>query len=265
MTQLNQAIVLLTGASGGFGQEFTRQLLQAGSRLILTDRDQSLLSQFIGTLDLEQVPGEVLGFGAFDLATRQGCEQLYQWAQGQVRELEKQKDPEQAGTIDILVNNAGIGLWGRLDEVPLQQWEQVMQVNLLTPMDLCSRFMADMIARRQGHIVNIASLAGWYVPVGLSVYGASKFGLRGFSEGLWRSLKHHNIQVTTAYPFFSRTPILQAQQYGSLAQTTVLPEYLITEPNQVIKRILQAIRHNQRQVFPDLVAQLIYLGRGLLP
>jgi short-subunit dehydrogenase len=134
-----------------------------------------------------------------------------------------------------------------------------MQVNLLAPMRLSALFVADMIARRQGHIVNISSLAGWSASAGMAHYAASKFGLRGFSEGLFNEVKHYNVYVTAVYPFFSRTPILQAERFGTLAQEFQgLPDRLITDPAKVMQATIQGIVRNRLHVFPDSIAQIFH-------
>ncbi|HEY9700676.1 MAG TPA: SDR family NAD(P)-dependent oxidoreductase [Trichocoleus sp.] len=254
MTQLQNAVVLITGAAGGFGQELTRQLLKIGSRLILTDRDKTGLQQQAEILWKEAAAGEILACLEADLASREGCELLYQ----QVRSLNV--------PVDVLINNAGIAVFGRTDEVPIDQWEQLMQVNLLTPMRLSSWFLAEMIDRQKGHIVNISSMAGWTSRAGLSHYVASKFGLRGFSETLFDEAKEHQVKVTTVYPFFSRTPILQCAQHGTLAQqNNALPDRLITNPVAVMRQTIQAIQQDKREVFPDRIGHNIHLMKRYFP
>jgi len=169
MTELNNAVIVLTGATGGFGQELTSQLLQAGSQLILSDLNQGALDSQAAKMSSEITTGKIIACIKSDLSSGEGCQALFD----QVRAL---KIP-----IDILINNAGIGLFGRMDEVPGDKWERLMQVNLMAPMRLSSLFVSDMIDRRQGHIVNISSLAGWIAPAGMAHYSCSKFGLRGFS------------------------------------------------------------------------------------
>ncbi|MDJ0736744.1 MAG: SDR family NAD(P)-dependent oxidoreductase [Nostocaceae cyanobacterium] len=248
MTQLHKAVILITGASGGFGVELTRQLLEAGSRLILTDLDEIILRQRVEAIQRQVSTGEVLAIIPSDLSTREGCENLY----NQVKALNI--------PIDILINNAGVGLFGRMDEVPSQKWELVMQVNLLAPMRLSSLFVADMIACQKGHIVNISGIAGWSVFAGMSHYCATKFGLRGFSEGLFNEVKEYNVKVTAVYPFFSRTPILQSQRYGTLAKRIKgVPEYMTTDPAEVIQATIQGIIDNKLHVFPDTVAQAFHI------
>jgi short-subunit dehydrogenase len=254
MTQLYEAVVLITGAAGGFGQELTRQLLEAGSRLILTDIDEAVLRERVEAIQREVFTGDVLAFFGVDLSTRTGCETLYH----QVKALDI--------PIDILINNAGIAVFGRMDEVPSEKWEQLMQINMLAPMRLSTLFVADMITRRKGHIVNISSVAGWTVLAGLTHYSASKFGLRGFSEGLFNEVKEYNVQVTAVYPFFSRTPILQVKQYGSLAQDNLLlPQYLTTDPAKVMRATIQGIRRDKLHIFPDAIAQTLHLLKRYCP
>ena len=254
MTELNNAVVLITGAAGGFGRELTKQLLAQGSHLILTDLDLEILQEQVTTIQAEVTTGKVILCLEADLATQAGCHNLYQ----QVKALNI--------PLDILINNAGIGLFGRMDEVPQEKWEQLMEVNLMTPMRLSSLFVADMIACRQGHIVNISSLAGWIAPAGMAHYSTSKFGLRGFSEGLFNEVKPYNIKVTAVYPFFSRTPILQSARYGTLAQNSEeIPDRLLTKPEQVMAKTIQAIVREQLHVFPDPMANYIHLLKQYFP
>lgn len=254
MTQLQNATIVLTGAAGGFGQQFTRQLLQAGSHLILIDFDADLLQQRVTPIQQEIATGKVIACWGIDLATKEGCQAVYD----RVKTLQL--------PVDILINNAGLGLYGRMDEVPSEKWETLMQVNLLAPMRLSALLMADMIARQQGHIVNISSLAGEIVPPGLTHYGASKFGLRGFTEGLLNEVKRYNLKVTGVYPFFSQTPLLQSEQYGTLAENNNYSlENIATEPAHVIEKTIQGIVRNQRHVFPDRTAKLLHLLKQYVP
>ncbi len=247
MTQLRGAVVLLTGAAGGFGRELARQLTAAGSQLVLSDRSEELLST---------AASEVAALAAIaaDLGEPGACDALY----GQLQER---------GIVpDILINNAGLGLFGRHDEVPDEAWERLMQVNLLAPMRLSALFARDAVPRGSGHIVNISSLAGWVAPAGLGSYAASKFGLRGFSEALAAELKPHNVKVTAVYPFFSRTPILDCPRYGALAtENRQSPSRWATDPARVMAATLVGIRQNRRHVFPDRPGLLVHWVKRYIP
>ena len=252
MSKLQDTVVLITGAAGGFGQEMARQFLQAGSRVVLTDLDKGALEALVVEIRQTIHTGKVLGCIAGDLSTAEGCQQLFEGVQALGQH------------VDILVNNAGIAQFGRFDEVPAEKWELLVQINLLAPMRLSHLFIPGMIERRRGHIVNISSLAGWIGSRGLTSYTASKFGLRGFGEALSDELKPHNVQVTNAYPFFSRTPILDSPSYGTLERAPQ-SERMFTEPEEVIQQVIKGIRNNQLHVFPDRMAKIAHLIRRFIP
>lgn len=257
MSQLQAATILITGAGGGFGQVLTQQLLAKGSQLILTDHPTAHLTDTVKALGESmpaQATGKVLACLDLDLSAAAGCDDLYAAIQA-------------LGLVpDIVINNAGMALVGNQIEIPRDRWETMMQVNLLSPMRLSSRFAADMVARRQGHIVNISSLAGWIAPPGLTAYAASKYGLRGFSEGLRYELAPHQVRVTTVYPFFSRTPLLQSPRFGAVAKSDkVLPLALTTDPQRIMARMIRAIERNQAEVFPDSFAWLGQLTKRYVP
>lgn len=254
MTDLNNALVLITGASGGFGRQMTAQFLKAGCDLIVSDRNEGALhtlkAEFCGQT------ARIRGAIPADLSIQSGPGDLFTG----VEALGLQPD--------VLVNNAGIAVSGRFDHVPQERWEALMQINLLAPMRLCTMFMPQMIARRSGHIVNISSLAGWIGSPGISAYCASKFGLHGFSESIAAELEDFNVRVSAVYPCFSRTPILDSEQFGYAERRTV-PDAMVSEPADVVAAIIRGIRQNRLHIFPDKLARRIhYLKRffpGLMP
>ena len=247
MTDLNQALVLITGADGGFGRQMTRQFLAAGSRLIISDIDERRLG------DLQTHTGaaadRVLATIATDLSGEEGCRLLYD-------------EVMKTGAIpDVIVNNAGVGVAGRLDHVPQDRWERLMQINLLAPMRLCQLFMPHLIERGSGHFVNISSIAGWLGTKGMTSYCAAKYGLRGFSEALAGDLEEFDIKVSTVYPFFSRTPILESEQFGYETRREI-PIDMATDPSDVVAAIIKGVRKNRDHIFPDRTAkQLHYITR----
>jgi len=244
MTDLARKTVLITGAGGGFGRPMVRQFRAAGARLILTDIDADALQ---GAID--DAGDDLVASTITDLSVEEGCDTLIETC------------TSLGGAPDILVNNAGIAVAGRLDHVPQEHWESLMQLNLLAPMRLCNRLMPAMIERGSGHIVNISSIAGWTAAEGLSSYCASKFGLRGFGMSLAADLRGTGVQVTNVYPCFSRTPILDSPQHG-YAEKRVVPDYLISDPEHVVAQILLGVLRNRLHVFPDKYARIIhYLAR----
>lgn len=240
MTEAANKTVLITGAGGGFGRHMVQQFRAAGARLVLTDLGEAALGAVAADAGHDLVAAV-----AADLSTETGCQALVAACS------------ERGVVPDILVNNAGIACAGRVDHVPRDRWETLMQLNLLAPMRLCSGFLPGMLQRGSGHIVNISSLAGWAGARGMSSYCASKFGLRGFGESLSADLRGTGVHVTNVYPSFSQTPILDSPQYGYDDRLKV-PPHLVSDPAQVVARLIAGVRRKKLHVFPDKYARTAY-------
>jgi len=247
MTDLRQKTVLITGAGGGFGLHMTRQFRNAGSCLLVTDLHDRALRAAV-----DESGDALIASVTADLSTEAGCAALVEACAAR------------SVVPDLLVNYAGIAVAGRLDHVPGERWETLMQLNLMAPMRLCRYFLPYMIERQSGHIVNISSLAGWIGTQGLTSYCAAKFGLRGFGEALAGDLEEHNVKVTTVYPCFSRTPILDSEQFG-YDQRRVVPEGMISEPADIVATIIKGVQRNKLHVFPDRYARTIHYLKRFAP
>ncbi|MCG8346259.1 MAG: SDR family oxidoreductase [Chloroflexales bacterium] len=256
MRSLQGNIVLITGAGGGFGQAMIRQFLQEGCQLVLADLSRDKILQAVeyvtATPGDRALTGKILGFIAADLANPVRSEALYR----QCLAITPR--------VDMLINNAGIACFGRLADVPQERWEQLMQINLLAPMRLTAKFLPDMIARRSGYIVNISSVAGLIGVPGLSSYCTSKFGLRGFGEALAAELTPYGIGVTNIYPYFARTPILQAERFGSMSLPAP-PDQMLYDPEFVIAKLIKGIREQKLHIYPGAIPQLIDCLQRLAP
>ena len=246
---LQDATVLITGATGGFGLEFMRQCLAAGSNLIVTDLSGPRLEANVAAIRQKEKRGSIIQQIAADLSSAEGCVKLVNAV---------------THTPDILINNAGVAMYGRFSDTPRRSWETLMQVNLMAPMRLTYGFLPAMIKRGSGHIVNLSSMAGWVGTRGLAPYSASKYGLRGFGEALADELAYHNIHVTNVYPFYSKTPILDSPQYGSLHRPE-LPDDMVSDPVEVVREVLEAVQQNEVHVFPDKVARRLHLFKRFIP
>jgi short-subunit dehydrogenase len=248
MTELRDATVLVTGAGGGFGQAMTRQLLAAGSQLMLTDREDVPLQQVTEKM-LEQAGASdrsqrILRYIAADLSSADGCRSLYEAAGAS------------APPVDVLINNAGIAMSGYFVDIPQAEWERLIQINLLAPMRLTALFAPGMIDRRHGHIVNISSVAGLIGVPTLAPYSVAKFGLRGFTEALAREMKPRGVSVTGVYPYFARTPILNSPHYGSSRRASA-PERGLYSPDFVVEQMIRGIKRGRVHVCPGFTPRLI--------
>ena len=248
MGYMTNKTILLTGAAGGFGQEYIRQLLTHQSNVIVTDMDASRLEDMVNR-SASSIPGRkgnVLGLFASDLSTKGGCE----WVYAECKKI--------TARVDILINNAGMINYGYFHEIPYEAWEKLLRVNLLAPMHLTSMFVRDMLQRGYGHIVNMSSVAA-FVPTSFETpYTVSKCGLLGFGMALYGELKKKGIHVTNVYPFFANTPLLQSPSY-SRQKPKKLPRLLLDEPAMVVRKAIQGICRKDLHVYPGFYAKLFHL------
>lgn len=180
-------VVVLTGASSGIGLATARELAARNYALVLAARRSDQIQRLAHELDpsgsrIIAIPTDVTD----DTSRRALIRQMH----------------EHFGRLDVLINNAGVTIekgWWWDDPDPLR----VLRVNLEAPIELVRLVLPEMTERGSGHIVNIGSVAGRAATNGM--YSASKFGLRGFSDGLRRELLGTGIQVSLVSPGFVRS------------------------------------------------------------
>jgi short-subunit dehydrogenase len=187
--------VLITGSSRGLGLAMAEEFGRRGARIVLTARDAEELDRARALLlDREVVggPDELLVLSA-DLRDPAEAERLVQ------------RVTNTWGQVDILVNNAGVITVGPIENQSLQDFREVMDANFFTGLHCTLATLPQMLARRSGTIVNIASIGGKVAVPHLLPYTASKFAEVGFSEGLHAELRSKGIHVLTVCPGLMRT------------------------------------------------------------
>jgi NADP-dependent 3-hydroxy acid dehydrogenase YdfG len=179
-------VILITGASSGIGAATARLFCQRGYRSVLAARRKDRL---------EELVREIQGIGGDAFAVQTDVNDV-----GQLKGL-VESALEHYGHIDVLFNNAGFGRLDWLENLDLSaDIAGQIGVNLTACIQLTSLVLPHMIARRRGVIINMSSLAGWVGTPTYSVYAASKFGVRGFTEALRREVGILGIKVCGIYP-----------------------------------------------------------------
>ncbi|MFQ5344742.1 MAG: SDR family NAD(P)-dependent oxidoreductase [Mariprofundus sp.] len=176
----NRQSVLITGASGGFGLEFAKQLEPQGYRLILHGRDKSRLQMSMDALKYPERHTVVLA----DLNARHGLAEL-------ISALENEQ-------LTGLVNNAGFGIWGTFEQTGIVPQIDVIKTDLKAPIALTHALLPGLLKQR-GFIINVSSLAGEYPLPYMSTYAAAKAGLSYWSEAL-RTELDGRIRIVTLAP-----------------------------------------------------------------
>jgi short-subunit dehydrogenase len=215
-------VALITGASAGLGVEFARQLRERGHRLVLAARRQDRIEELANELgDARAV--------AIDLSKKDAAAKLM-------------ADVDAAGEqVEILVNNAGFGLIGRFAELDAKRQRQMIDLNVGTLTDLCRAVAPQMIARKSGGIINVASTAAFQPGPNMAVYFATKAFVLSLTEALHEELKPHGVHVTCLCPGPTRT------EFGEVAgfNGNGMFERVAMEAPEVVQAGLEALDRNR--------------------
>ena len=234
---------LVTGAASGIGRALALALAREGADLFLIDRDEA---------ELAQVARAAQGLGV--KATARLCD-LTQPAEISAAVAAVLAD---GGVLHILVNNAGIAYYGATLDMTAEQWERIMAVNLLAPIQLIRALLPTLMAQDEAHVVNVGSIFG-LVPLRKgAAYQTSKFGLVGLSAAL-RAEYGRDIGVTALCPGFVRTPLLETFATGAPGQRRhAIPSWLCASPEQVAAAAIRAIGRNRGLVVITPAARLLW-------
>jgi uncharacterized protein len=211
--------VLLTGATGGLGQAIARRLHGAGAQLILTGRRTDVLEPLAAETRARSV--------AVDLTDAAAVERL----------------ATDHGDVDVLVANAGLPASGHVFSFSVEEIDRALAVNLRAPMILARLLGERMADRGAGHIVLMSSLSGKAATPRSSIYGATKFGLRGFAMALRQDLRPAGVGVSAIFPGFVRGAGMFAESGAKLP-----PGVGTSTPEQVAAAVVRAIERNRGEV-----------------
>jgi uncharacterized protein len=182
---------LITGASGGIGEAFARQLAGKGMNLILVARSQDKLAALAADLsNAHRVRADVI---AADLVQPGAAQGVYDRA----RALDLR--------VDLLVNNAGFATHGFFEQLPLARQLEEIALNVSALVELSHAVLPDMLARRDGGIINVASTAAFQPIPYMAIYGASKAFVLSFSEALWAENRGRGVTITALCPGATET------------------------------------------------------------
>ncbi|WP_107676470.1 SDR family NAD(P)-dependent oxidoreductase [Agrobacterium sp. LAD9] len=251
---------IVTGAAGGIGRALAKQLAERGSDIVLVDRDVEGLHSAIAELKAAHPHSEFTSYVA-DLTNRE-----------EVRNLGETLSQNHPST-RLLVNNAGVALSGAFEQSSKEDFDWLLAVNLLAPIDLVRTLLPVLQSNQSPHIVNISSVFGLIAPAGNVAYATSKFGLRGFTEALRAELAPSGIGVTCVHPGGIKTNISLGARIGSVmtSEERAAAEKSNVEFDKVLtitaetaaQAIVAGIAHRRRRVLigasakiPDILARL---------
>ena len=208
MDNIQGKTIAITGAARGIGYATAKALLARGAHVVIGDRDVALQESAVVQLTkVVQVSGYPL-----DVTDRESFATF----------LDKART-DGGGHIDVLINNAGVMPIGPFLDQSEQTIRSTIEVNFYGVLTGCQLVLPEMVARRSGHIVNIASLAGMLAVPGQVVYAGTKFAVVGLSSGLSDEFSPQGVEVSCVMPTFTNTELV-AGTHTSAAQKPVEPE-----------------------------------------
>ena len=243
--KINGAVILLTGATGGIGRALVDELAQREARLLISGREGPGLTQLVADLRHRGVQAVAL---PADLSSPDGAQAL---AEACLAE----------GVPDCVIHCAGTLHFGEFADMDAATLDRLMQINLLSPMQLTRALLPAMQARGSGRLLFVGSVFGSLGFPLYSAYVASKFALRGFSEALRRELQAQGIGVTYAAPRFTET----ALNAGAPARVAQALKMSRDTPAAVARRLVEALTGNRRYRWFGLAERLFITLNSLWP
>jgi len=187
-------VVVITGASSGIGEATARDLAAKGAAVGLGARRTDRLDKLVK--EITEAGGKAVAFQT-DVTDRAAVKAL---VDGTVQAF---------GKVDVLINNAGIMPLSRIEELQFDDWDRMIDVNIKGVLYGIGAVLPYMKEQKRGHVINVASVAGWRVPLngGSAVYSSTKFAVRAISEGFRQEAKPYNIRTTIISPGAIKTEL----------------------------------------------------------
>lgn len=233
VNSLKGKVILITGASSGFGEEAARLFAKEGCHVVLAARRVERLQTIV--TEIQSAGGEAFAI-PIDVNQRAEIDRMVQIVL------------ERYNKVDILFNNAGFGGVDWFENLkPERHIEALVRVNLTGTMLVTHAVLPAMLARRQGHIINMSSVAGLIASPLITTYAASKYGVRAFTDALRREVSPFGIKVSGIYPgpatteFGKHLERTKARQRVNKIDVHMTSEY-------VARRIVAIAKHPRRSL-----------------
>ncbi|XP_028831989.1 3-dehydrosphinganine reductase isoform X2 [Denticeps clupeoides] len=228
--KLSGAHVVVTGGSSGIGKCIAMECYRQGAFITLVARDEGKLLQA-----KREVESCAINDKQVVLCISVDVSRDYAQVESVVRQAQ-----EKLGPVDMLVNCAGTSVSGKFEEVDVERFRSLMEVNYLGSVYPTRAVVPTMKERRMGRIMFVSSQAGQVGLFGYTAYSPSKFALRGLAESLQMEMKPYNVYITVAYPPDTDTPALAEENKTKPLETKLISETSgVYQPEQVAKIVVK--------------------------
>ena len=240
--------VLITGASSGIGLNFSHKFAGSGHDVILVARSEEKLRTL--SQEIENQYGVKAYVFKADLSKPEASKKLYEEIKAKgIR-------------VDILINNAGFGLFGEFEETDISKELEMIQVNITALTELSKYFGKEMVSRKSGQILNVASTAAFQPGPLMAVYYATKAYVLSFSEALANEWEPHGVKVTALCPGATRTGFSDAAELQSskLFQSGVMSVEEVVEEGYK-----QMMTNNKTVIIPGMKNRMLTHSIRFMP
>lgn len=248
MKNLEGSVVLVTGGASGIGRATAVRLATEKVRLVLLDSNEA---------GLKEARREIESMGC-------DCVIFHADVRDFSRIAEIRDKLQQINLVpDIIINSAGVAVVGRAESIPIEEWRRIIEINLFGCINVIKVFIENMISRRKGHIVNVASGAGLFTVPFQAPYVASKYAVVGLSEALRWELFRYRISVSVVCPGLIKTPIVESVNIvGFDDSVRNFARKTGASPESMAKVIIKGIKKDKFLIiFPRYIAALAFLKR----
>lgn len=239
---------LITGASQGIGEALAREFAKEGANLILTARSEEAL--LLLAEELKSQYNITVHTFTLDLLASNAVEDLYEWCAGNKYQVR------------VLVNNAGVGLYGGFEDIALESYMEMLQLNQSILLSMCYIFLPMLKEVPKAHILNVASVAAYHPTPYLSAYGGSKAFVLMFSQALRQELMKYSINVSCLCPGPTDTNFFTAAGFDTKLEDI---KNMLMTPDAVAEKAVDGLFRNQAVIIPGFTNKFgTFLGK-LIP
>ncbi|OLB20877.1 MAG: acetoin dehydrogenase [Acidobacteria bacterium 13_2_20CM_2_57_6] len=257
MSFLSAGTAVVTGVGSGIGRALAQQLAAAHSGLALADIDEAGLQQTARSLEKK---GALITTHVLDVADERAVCSF-------AEDVRKKH-----GRVTLLINNAGVALEGTFEEISLDDFRWLMNINFWGTVYGVKYFLPLLKREQRAHIVNLSSVFGLIAPPGQPAYSTSKFAVRGFTECLRHELEGTPVRVSCVHPAGVRTAIARRARVGAGVTRTGREEDVArfeklfrTSPEDAASRILRGVERSELRILIGSDAYKIDILQRLRP
>ncbi|CAH6360622.1 MULTISPECIES: SDR family oxidoreductase [Pantoea] len=235
---MTQKVILITGASSGIGAGIARELAKTDAILLLGARRESRLAALAEEL---QFNGAEVAIKALDVTRREEMTQFVEYAL------------ERWGRVDVMINNAGIMPLSPMASLRVEEWEQMIDVNIKGVLYGIASVLPTMLAHQRGHIINIASIGALAVSPTAAVYCATKFAVRAISDGLRQ--ENSQLRVTCVHPGVVESELASTITDPAAAEAMQHYRAIALQPDAIGRAVRYAIEQPEEVDVNEIVVR----------